>query len=149
MWKNQKILRELNKEILNLEKQKEYILYSYNICKKISFDENINDVKLMEIDALAMRFSRASDIIARKILRLIYNYENQRDWSLIDWLNFWEKLELIWEEFDKIREQRNFITHDYSDTKIEDYFDEFIKLSPVLIEYIDNIIKYNKKIQNK
>lgn len=146
---NKELIAGLEKEIKNMMKQKDHILDSYENCKNIWIKKNYNKEELIQIDWFAMRFARASDILLRKIFRWFYELEKWWSFSLIDIANYTKSNGLISENFEEIRELRNFISHDYSETKLNNYLDKFIKFTPDLVWVIDKTKNYFEQLKKK
>lgn len=115
-----------------------YLEYSY---KKISpLSTTIADLtpdQLVEWDGFATRFSRASDVFLSKYLKAaVKNDDPAFDGSFRDLLNRSEKLGIIekTEVWLEIRELRNVIVHEYSDSDLSAIFQKMKKYTPLLLE---------------
>lgn len=131
-------------ELKLLENSNNMLKYSYMKCIEIGVKDSYTLEELDKFEALTSRFARTSDILIQKIFRLIDILELETQGSVIDRINRAEKRGLISsaEIFKQIRRLRNHIAHEYVPTAIEEIFKEVLKLTPYLIECVDNVKKY-------
>lgn len=147
-WDEEQLLVE---ELTLLEHSNDMLIYSYNTCKSIGIKKDYTFEELDKFEALTSRFARTSDMLIQKIFRLIDILELERPGSAIDRINRAEKRGIIYsaEIFKEIRYLRNDISHEYIPTAVEQIFKEVLKLTPYLIDSVDRVNKYCKKIYGK
>lgn len=145
MSRDEKQLLEIEMDFL--ENSNNMLSYSYNICSNIGLKEKYSLEELDKFEALTSRFARTSDILIQKVLRLIDIIELEIPGTVIDRINRAEKRELISsaEVFKDIRRLRNDIAHEYIPSAIEEIFKRVLKLTPYLIESVENIKEYINK----
>lgn len=145
MSRDEKQLLEI--EMALLEDSNNMLSYSYNICSNIGLKEKYSLEELDKFEALTSRFARTSDILIQKVFRLIDIIELEIPGTVIDRINRAEKRELISsaEVFKDIRRLRNDIAHEYIPSAIEEIFKRVLKLTPYLIESVENIKEYINK----
>ncbi len=100
--------RELSRAIEHLER---------SLVRTSTFDPSTTDADELDLfEALTSRFARVSDILIRKVLRLIMKIQTDDGGSIIDFINYAEKIGIVdsAEEFERIRRTRNTIAHDYA-----------------------------------
>jgi len=137
----------LNENLENLNKSKEYLQWSYNVCKKL--DEDLSDKTdeyLAAYEALTARYGRTVDILVNSVLRTIDIVEYVEAGTVIDIINRAEKRGFV-ETADELRamkDLRNDIVHTYDSNEYEENFDDVLKLTPVLFSVIEKVNVYIK-----
>lgn len=141
----------LVEELTLLEYANDMLTYSYNTCRNIGIREDYTFGELDKFEALTSRFARTSDMLIQKIFRLIDILELERPGSVIDRINRAEKRGLISsaEIFKEIRHLRNDISHEYIPTAIEQMFAKVLELTPYIIDSVERVEKYSRKIISK
>jgi hypothetical protein len=137
----------LIKELMVLEDSQKILDYSYKGCKKIGIKEQYTYEELDKFESLTSRFARTSDIIIRRIFRLIDKIELEDEGSVRDRINRAEKYHLIQsaERFIEIRKLRNDISHEYISTDIEEIFEKVLEFIPDVFDSINRIKTFCKK----
>jgi hypothetical protein len=109
-----------------IEKALTHLEYSLNKINSITDNYNIEDFEILEtFESFTSRFSRVSDIMAKKLVRsLVIKDDPSFSGGLMDFLNQGEKLGFIsnanhwW----VIRSLRNKETHEYTEQDLRGYF---------------------------
>ncbi len=120
-------------------------------CKEINFSKkNLSEDDRDNLENLASRFSRHSDILIQKIFRLIERIELETPGSIIDSIHRAAKRDLIADEqqFIDIRELRIQIAHEYQEETLIHLYQDVFKLTPVLLETQLRVEKYLKEKWN-
>jgi len=146
-------MKNINLIIQEIEKHLEQLKYTKEKIKKLELDpELISNPEIIEIiDSFIFRFAKMQDTMGEKLFPLILQIlgENVRNKPFIDILNKLEQLEFIpsSNEWKKLREIRNRITHTYPWQKDELIFEikESLKYSDKMIETYQNIKEKLKK----
>lgn len=113
----------------------------------VDLDEN--DIPLFEL--LVSRFAKLQDFIGRKIIDeyLQTQGEYSEEHTMLDKLNLLEKFGIIEsvQEWQKMREVRNHLTHEYPDHPelTAKYLNQLFELTPKLILIFERIKKYAPK----
>ena len=142
-----KKLEELLKEgFKELEKSLQHLKVSYERCEGIDFD-SLGEDELVELEALASRFSRTCDILTSKVFRTFLLYLREEPKTLIDTANFLEKLGVAKaEEILKLRDLRNLVFHEYKkEEEIREIWKDIISAVPLLEEVIENLKNFCRK----
>jgi len=109
---------------------------SFKKSNKISLS-NCSEGDLEVLDAFTSRFARTSDILVRKVLRLLFaTQEVEAGTTIVDLLNFAEKHSLIEsaKAFLDMRELRNEIAHEYSNRDFEKLIRDVLEFTPKLLD---------------
>ncbi len=139
---------ELIKSLLDLadllNESNNWLKHSYDLCKKIGIKNKYSQEEFDVFETLTSRFSRTSDMILQKVLRLIDKIELIEEGTLIDIMNRAEKRGILPDatKAKDIRKLRNKIAHQYSNEDIGSIFKDVIVLTPEIIIIIENINKY-------
>ena len=149
MKKNE--LQLLRQEMQLLDDANKVLEYSYGKCKDIGIKEKYTLDELDRFEALTSRFARVSDILIQKIFRLIDVVELEQAGSVLDRINRAEKREIIESAivYRQIRYLRNEIAHEYVSEQIEEIFKEVLKLTPSLLDGVENVKTYVKGMLEK
>lgn len=141
--KNIKILKEIVEDILD---SKDALIYSYEKSKNLGIKNEYTYDEQEVFEAFSSRFARSSDILLKKLFKIIAKLEQEHISTNMDLLNFAEKIQIIesLENQVEIRELRNTIAHIYANDIIELY-DECLRLTPFLIKDIDKAVNFTKR----
>ncbi|MCK9282619.1 MAG: nucleotidyltransferase substrate binding protein [Melioribacteraceae bacterium] len=143
---NKAVLLEL---LGKTEKATTRLKTSFDKCSRFDFIDKITDDELETLESLTARFARLSDIIIKKIFRIIEKIDLDSPSTIRDSILLAEKKELIEsaELFFRIRELRNMTAHDYEENEeaLIPHFKEIIYLTPYLFDSFDRIKTYTKK----
>ena len=90
-----KILNLLDEQLGLLENATKILIYTYNNVKNIDINENCNQDEIDQLELLSSRFARLSDILIKKIFRLIKRIDLDDEGTIRDTLNKAEKKGLI------------------------------------------------------
>lgn len=108
--------------------------------------------ELNAFQALTARFARTTDILTRKVLKLLPRIMKEEAPFFIDQANFAEKLGLVKdaEALKDLRQLRNTIANEYVISDIRQIFKEVLDASPALINITNStivFIKYRKYLR--
>ena len=109
---------------------------SFNICTKIGTKENYSEDEFDDMETLASRFARVSDIVFQKLFRSIDQIELEDKGTLLDAVNRAHQRGLI-ESVDKVREirdLRNQIVHEYVKSDLQNVFIDILDFTPLLTQ---------------
>jgi uncharacterized protein YutE (UPF0331/DUF86 family) len=120
---------------------------SYNKSSEIGAKTNYSEEEFDNMETLASRFARVSDIVFQKLFRSIDQVELEDKGSLIDAINRAHKRGLIEspDEARKIRELRNQIVHEYIKADLQNVFMDIFEFTPRLLSICNDIFDYCKK----
>jgi uncharacterized protein YutE (UPF0331/DUF86 family) len=106
---------------------------------------------LVLLEAFSARFARLSDILLKKIFRLLDEMEQTEEGTLIDVANRAEKRGLIdsASEFRNMRKLRNEITHEYAVTELPEIARQLLAFTPSLLESVDRTVRYSDDLTSK
>ena len=140
----EKYIGILRKELDSLLKSSMLLTKTYSKCKSIGIKLVYVDEELEQFEVLTGRFSRTSDLLIQKILRLIDLLEYEVEGTVIDRINRAEKRGLITtaDIFAEVRLVRNIIAHEYEPDDITKIFKKVMTLTPLLLEAIDKTETY-------
>lgn len=143
---NEKAKRLLIDELALLENAKDILLYSYKKCELIDDKKKLTQKETDAFELLASRFSRLSDIVIKKIFRLIERIDLEDKGTVRDAINLAEKKNLIADadSFIEIREVRNSFAHEYIQEVVSQIFVKVYSLTPVLLDSVKRIRDYCK-----
>ena len=147
------LIHILQKELQKTKKYKITLDHSFKKSNLIKV-KKINDYTIDELDVLetlTSRFARVSDILIKKIFRVIEAIDLEEKGTIRDLINQAEKKLLISsaDEFIKIRELRNLIAHEYQEEDLSSIFQQVISLTPTILKTVDNVAEYSKKYETK
>jgi len=146
----QLIANNLNELLRQLDQSMEWLEHSYQRCSTIEHNKTgsytINDFDKFE--TLTSRFARTADILIQKIYRSIDLYEMESSGTLIDVVNRAHKRGIIDspEDIRNIKDIRNDIAHEYMHDQLIELFEEVVKLTPLLMKYVDTAKRYCVKM---
>lgn len=145
--------KDYNKILINniyaLEKAKKHLASSLKNVSTIPLNSELTEKDLIELEALTARFSRASDFLIQKFLRLIDEIELESEGTIKDRINRAEKRGII-ENVDlliNIRELRNTISHEYADDELMELFKRIIPAARNLLLIIENTLRWSEKLK--
>ncbi len=147
-------MKKLILVVQEIEKHKEMLIYSKDKIKKWEkIDEEVLSIpeKLETIDSFIFRFCKMQDTMGEKLFPLTLEAlgEEIRNKPFIDVLNRLERLEILpsVEEWKKLREFRNFLTHVYpwETEEIIKNIEFALKYSDVLISIYEKFKQYLKE----
>ena len=137
----------LQRELQILDKAAQMLQHSYDACKSVEHKKTYSLSELDLFEALTSRFARLSDIIIRKMFRLIDRLDIELEGTVRDSINRAEKKGLIddADQFGKIREIRNIIAHEYLLEDMSQLYREVLTGTPTLVEVVEQIKNYCKR----
>ena len=111
----------LAESLAELERALSHLVYSANACADLPPDEPTpNEEVLARIEAFTSRFARVVDLMSKRVLRAMDQFEMYEAGTLLDVANRAEKRGVI-ESVDWLRElkdTRNRISHDYAGDRL-------------------------------
>lgn len=139
----------LAESLEELQKALEHFQYSSDACREISdHPKLLSEEELVQLEAFTSRFSRVVDLMSKRCLRALDQFEMMEPGTLLDVANRAEKRGLI-DSVDWLREVkdvRNEISHDYAGERLLEVLSycrsEFARIA----ETCDRIIKYGNKL---
>lgn len=136
--------RLLRKELGHLEKMALLLAQTFSECEAIGIKDEYSFLELVFLEALTSRFARLSDLLIRKIFRLIHTLDYEPQETVRDSINRAEKLGLISDTslFSQIRETRNAIAHEYLIEDLSHIYKNVFKHTPELLETVSRIKSY-------
>ena len=139
--------KNLESELIELEKACEILRYSYEKCKNVKILEGLDNKCLESFEALTSRFARLGDMLIQRVFRLIDNIDLEDSGTVRDRINRAEKKGLIYsaEIFIEIRILRNEIAHEYKSETIYVIFEKVLHFTPHLLEAVGSTNAYAKK----
>lgn len=141
-------LANLQQNLALLEKQLFWLDYSYQQTQAVDLEKSLTIDEINHLENLCSRFSRSIDFLIRRVFRSIDAAEFENQGTLIDVVNNAHK-RLLFDNIDTIRtlkELRNEIVHEYMDDGLTKLFADVVKLSPELINIINNTLAYGKRL---
>jgi hypothetical protein len=143
-------MRELlDENIRVLQKQLSWLEISYKECSSITIKEKFSVDEFGKFETLCSRYSRSIDFLIRKFLRSLDDYEFESQGTLIDIVNRAHKRGLF-EDIKEVRvmkDIRNSIVHEYIEDELVHLFDDLLKYTPKLMEFISSSLDYAKGIK--
>lgn len=138
----------LQQELQLLDDASQVLAYSFNKCSKIGLKTDFSPEELESFESLCSRFARLSDILTKKIFRLLAEIALEQPGTVRDRINRAEKWNLIEtaEEFVAIRIVRNDIAHEYLPEAIRDIFKKVMVLTPALLKSVDLTKSYCSRL---
>jgi len=146
---NNKLVSLLSEELVKAEKAEKRLQISFGKAKTIFNEKQIySDEELEVLESLTSRFARLSDILIKKVFRLLEKLDLDDSKTIRDSILLAEKKGLIssYEKFFRIRELRIFTAHEYEDENLFAVISEILELIPVLFDSLERIKKYSAKI---
>ena len=110
----------LKQNIEYLEKQKKWLVRSYELCQSIGIKSTFSENEFDNFENLSGRFARTIDFLVRKVFRSIDDLEFEAQGTLIDTVNNDLKRNLITDInlFNNMRDLRNEIAHEYLEEEL-------------------------------
>lgn len=138
----------LQEELPNLEKAAEYLAYSLGRCRELIERSNWSHEEQERLESLTSRFSRLSDLLTQRIMRLIDELELTPEGSLLDRFHRAEKRGWVQNtnELVRIRELRNLIAHEYAADQMVELYRATALLAPKLLDIVPLITAYSSKL---
>lgn len=127
----------LKNEIAVMKKAADVLQSSFEKSgKKLSEKNEYNSDELENLEVITARFSRLSDILIQKILRLIDKIELEDEGSVRDRINRAEKKGAInsADSLIEIRVLRNQVSHEYLPDEVLSIFKKVLTLTPELLK---------------
>ncbi len=134
----------LEENIRLLQKQMDWLQISYEECQNIGLKQAYTVDEFGKFETLCSRFSRSIDFLIRKFLRTLDAYEFETQGTLVDVVNRAHKRGLF-QDIDEIRtikDIRNTIVHEYIEDELREVFDEMLRYTPKLLEFMSNTLHY-------
>ena len=134
----------LEENIRLLQKQMNWLKISYEECQHIGLKQAYTVDEFGKFETLCGRFSRSIDFLIRKFLRTLDAYEFETQGTLVDVVNRAHKRGLFQdiEEIRTIKDIRNTIVHEYIEDELREVFDEMLRYTPKLLEFMSNTLHY-------
>ncbi len=134
----------LEENIRLLQKQMNWLKISYEECQHIGLKQAYTVDEFGKFETLCGRFSRSIDFLIRKFLRTLDAYEFETQGTLVDVVNRAHKRGLFQdiEEIRTIKDIRNTIVHEYIEDELREVFDEMLRYTPKLLEFMSNTLRY-------
>ena len=105
--------------------------------------KTVDENEIDALESLISRFARTSDILLRKVWRLLMKLVEDETGTIIDIVNFAEKMGFVEAAaMNQIRQTRNRVTHDYVMDEISEVTEAIRKQSPVLLDAIRATLAY-------
>ncbi len=145
MTENEKKL--LMKELKALNHASDVLSETFLKCQSIGLKKEYSFLELIHLEALTSRFARLSDLLIRKIFRLINQLDYEPQETVRDSINRAEKLGIIEsaEIFSKIRETRNAIAHEYLLEDLSEIYKSVFLNTPKILDTVSRVKKYCQK----
>lgn len=139
----------LRDELADFEKAADHLRYSLERTRSLLPGKNWEQEELERLEALASRFSRLSDLLTQRIMRLIDDLELTPANTLLDRIHRAEKRGWVEtaERLVRIRELRNLIAHEYAADKMADIYAAVAALSPELLSVVPKVLAYAHELE--
>jgi len=143
----EKELKLLKKELDHLERARQILADTWEICQAIGLKKEYSFLELVHLEALTSRFARLIDLLIRKIFRLINQLDYEPQETVRDSINRAEKLGIIEnaKNFFEIRETRNAIAHEYLLEDLSLLYKSVFENTPQLLMTVDRVKEYCKR----
>jgi uncharacterized protein YutE (UPF0331/DUF86 family) len=140
--------RLLAHEVENLEKAAHHLRFSFEDMPPDINWESPSERESMHVEAFTARFERISDVLVKKVFRLIDKLELLEPGTLIDVLNRAEKWGFIdsANDFREMRHLRNKIAHDYAGDELPAIAKELLKFTPAVLDAVDKCAAYSNQL---
>lgn len=148
--KDEEKLKELLKsQLAVMHRAAEVLQVSWEACQK---ERQVNTYPIEAIDQLELlssRFSRLTDFMIQKILRLIDEIDLETPGTIRDTIYRAEKKGLITssDQFIEARILRNKIAHEYADEVMTEIFQKAMQLVPAVLEAVKRVEEYVLRYQ--
>jgi uncharacterized protein YutE (UPF0331/DUF86 family) len=143
---------ELRNSIEKLRKAADHLRRSMRLIENAEIDWRWPSEEHMDIlEAFSSRYARLSDIVLKKVFRLLDEIEQTEEGTMIDVANRAEKRGLIDSatEFRRMRKLRNEITHEYALTELPEIVRQLIEFTPALLDSVERAAKYSEDLYSK
>lgn len=117
----------LEESIVELDRALAHLDFSARALAGLDADlitENLDEATLAQVEALTSRFARVIDLLSKRVLRALDQYEMQDPGTLLDVANRAEKRGIIpsvdW--LRELKDTRNQISHDYAGDRLAEIF---------------------------
>lgn len=127
------------------EKAGQWLERSYKLCPEPEYTQ-LTDAEWDQLEALAARYARLTDLLIHRLLRALDLYEFSEPGSIIDAANRSVKRGFV-ESVDVLRDLkdlRNEIVHEYSVDDLDKLYAEIYRKTPILFEFKKKIGAYLK-----
>lgn len=137
----------LQKELKALDNAAKILSESFDHCQKIGIKTTYTFLDSTHLEALTSRFARLSDLMIRRIFRLINLLDYEPQQTIRDSIHRAEKLGIIAnaEVFAGIRETRNTIAHEYMLEDLSELYQNVFQNTPHLLDTVKRVKDYCKK----
>jgi len=141
----------LRDELADFEKAADHLRYSLERTRGLLPGKHWEPEQLERLEALASRFSRLSDLLTQRIMRLIDDLELTPANTLLDRIHSAEKRGWVdsAERLVRIRELRNLIAHEYAADKIAEIYAAITALAPDLLAVVPKAIAHARELERK
>ena len=138
----------LKRSIEQAEKLAKWTNRSLHLVKDVGLRTPLSPEDLDAFEALTGRFARLSDLLMKRVFRLLDAVELEDEGTLLDALNRAEKRGVISSagRFREIRELRNAIAHEYAEEDLLPLFRLVREASPELIEAVRQTANYAERL---
>ena len=146
-----KALKLLVDELNLLTGASNILEYTYKKCEGIKITKNCTQDEIDLLELLASRFARLSDILIKKVFRLLEKIDLDDDGTIRDTINRAEKKGLIKsaDTFIEIRTLRNDFAHEYIPEAMSDIFLDVFMYSPELLDSVSRVKQYCTKYEKE
>ena len=141
----------LREELADLEKAADFLRYSLQRTQGLLPGNNWPAEELERLEALASRFSRLSDLLTQRIMRLVDDLELASTGTLLDRIHRAEKRGWVDDavKLVRIRELRNLVAHEYAADKMAEIYAAIVDLSPELLAVVPRVVAYAHELGKK
>jgi hypothetical protein len=137
----------LTESLRELELALAHLQYSAHILE-IPDNQDFDEDALSKIEAFTSRFARLVDLLTKRVLRSLDEYEMFESGTLLDIANRAEKRGMIksvdW--LRELRETRNAISHDYAGERFQSILSYCNEELPELVSTCQRVQIYGKKL---
>ena len=135
--------------ISELQKANGWLSRSFEKCRTVDINGKMSDEQFDDLEALASRFVRVSDLLIQRVFRSLDSVEFENTGSIIDAVNRSEKRGLIKsvDDLREIRELRNRISHEYVSDQLFTLLEKIRSLTPLLQNIIKNTLDYCERFE--
>ena len=139
----------LAESLAELERALGHLEYSAGGCPSTLGADGCSEDQLVEIEAFTSRFARVVDLLSKRVLRAIDQFEMHEPGTLLDVANRAEKRGLIGsvEWLRELKGTRNEISHDYAGSRLPELLVYCHEELPELIETCRRTIRYGRQLE--
>lgn len=140
-------LQYLEEALKQSEEAAHHLNISFERCESFINNNEYTEENLIELEALAARFARLSDLLIQKTFKTIDRLDANSPGTVRDRIMQAEKKGLISDAdtLMEIRNVRNTIAHEYESIDLREMFLFIFRHSSLLIEILDNCKKYSTR----